>query len=263
MKIYVPTFDRELSQITYDNLPNFMQELVVFVVQPEERAFFKKHYPNVMVLPFDNIGIAKTRQHIMESAGDEKYFVFGDDLKFYMRNKYFGLEGTQTLLNENVWLHVLERVYILLDEYTYGGFSTLGSFPVKKKNEYVHETYNTGVFTAYFFNGKKLKEAKVEWDSTYDFLEDVDFNFQLLSKGFKSARLNAIAWKQNPRASGGCESAGRTPEVQQTIWKALYSKWPFMSIAKNIRKSAYHTEATRYVCKWKQAYRCSQNIQST
>ena len=256
IKAYIPTFDRELSQITYDHLPKFMKSSVIFVVQPEERAFFKKHYSNVLVLPFDNIGIAKTRQFIMEQAGPVPYFVFDDDLKFYKRAKYNGQEG-DVLLDEDDWKDLIINALNYLEQFTYGGFATLGSFPVKKDGRYINETYNTGVFTAYFFDGKKLKGVK--WDSNYDFLEDVDFIFQLLSKGHKSVRLNDIAWKQKPRAPGGCESGGRTAELQQHVWRLLYEKWgSFMRITKTTRKSAYHTNDTRYTCLWKKAYKWSQ-----
>ena len=41
MKIYIPTFRRVDSQITFDNLPDKIKENVIMVVQEQERDEYK------------------------------------------------------------------------------------------------------------------------------------------------------------------------------------------------------------------------------
>ena len=65
MKIYIPTLGRHNKQITFNNLPNFIQEKTILVVQPHEKDLYSD-YP-ILILPEDNIGISRTRKWIIDN----------------------------------------------------------------------------------------------------------------------------------------------------------------------------------------------------
>ena len=59
------------------------QRVTWLVVQPKEKDLYP-NYP-ILVLPENDIGITATRKWIYDYAGDTKYGVFDDDLKFIHR----------------------------------------------------------------------------------------------------------------------------------------------------------------------------------
>ena len=64
IKIYIPTFRRVGSQITFNSLPDKYKEKVILVVQRHERP---QHNLDVDYLIVDDgIGIAETRKKIKE-----------------------------------------------------------------------------------------------------------------------------------------------------------------------------------------------------
>ena len=69
MKIYIPTLGRSDKQITFSQLPKFLQDKTTLVVQPHEKHLYD-NYP-IMVLPEDWMGISKTRKYIIENAGNK------------------------------------------------------------------------------------------------------------------------------------------------------------------------------------------------
>ena len=89
-KIYIPTLNRSELQITWDNMPTFVQDITTLVVQPHEKNLHGDK--PILVLPEDNYGITKTRKWIYDHAGDIEYGVFDDDLKFVDRNPGYGIE---------------------------------------------------------------------------------------------------------------------------------------------------------------------------
>ena len=89
-KIYIPTFRRVDSQITFNSLPDKYKEKVILVVQRHERP---QHNLDVDYLIVDDgIGIAETRKQIIYHAGKSRFFIFDDDVQFYRRNIKFLLK---------------------------------------------------------------------------------------------------------------------------------------------------------------------------
>ena len=86
MKIYIPTFRRVNNQITFDNLPDEIKENVIMVVQEQEKDNHKSDCEYLIV--GNDIGIAKTREIIYHHAGEKKFGVIDDDIKFYKRNNF-------------------------------------------------------------------------------------------------------------------------------------------------------------------------------
>ena len=60
-KIYIPTLGRVGNQQTFDNLPSFVQDISVLVVQPQEQELHKG-YP-ILVLPEDSLTCCTYNPH--------------------------------------------------------------------------------------------------------------------------------------------------------------------------------------------------------
>ena len=67
MRIYIPTYKRVDSQITFENLPSDIQKNVIMVVQDQERKHYT--YDCEYLVVGNEIGIAKTRELIYHHAG--------------------------------------------------------------------------------------------------------------------------------------------------------------------------------------------------
>ena len=79
MKIYIPTFRRVDNQITFNNLPDDVKENVILVVQEQEKNQYK--YDCEYLVVDNNIGIAKTREHIYRHAGKNRFGMLDDDVR--------------------------------------------------------------------------------------------------------------------------------------------------------------------------------------
>ena len=92
IKIYIPTFRRVDSQITFNSLPDKYKANTILVVQRHERPQHKLDVEYLIV--DDGIGIAKTRKKIIDHAGKSRFCIYDDDIKFYRRNiKYLMKEN--------------------------------------------------------------------------------------------------------------------------------------------------------------------------
>ena len=87
MKLYIPTFKRVDNQLTFINLPDDIKENVIMVVQDQEKDQYK--YDCEYLVVDDNIGIAKTREHIYRHAGKNRFGMLDDDVRFYRRNTMY------------------------------------------------------------------------------------------------------------------------------------------------------------------------------
>ena len=70
-KIYIPTFRRADTQITFDNLPDEYKEKVIMVVQEQEKKDY--NYDVEYLVVGNDIGIAKTREIICREAGKSRF----------------------------------------------------------------------------------------------------------------------------------------------------------------------------------------------
>ena len=183
-KIYIPTLGRVGKQQTFDNLPSFVQDISVLVVQPREQELHKG-YP-ILVLPEDNFGITKTRKWIYDYAGEERWGTFDDDLLFKKRVKNWKMPQSpneEGILGEEDWKALLDGVDKWLDdEFSFAGFRR-GALPPLKEKEY---TDCIESICAVFFDGSKIpKSDDLTWN--YGLLsEDVHLNLQLLMQGYRN-----------------------------------------------------------------------------
>ena len=116
-KIYIPTLGRVDNQRTYESLPDFVAMMTYLVIQPQELTDIKKNYPNanLVVLPEEVKGIAKTREYIVGLGNDTLYGMLDDDLEFARRNvdrttnKKTG-DKAQTDMTEQDWKDLLPEI---------------------------------------------------------------------------------------------------------------------------------------------------------
>ena len=73
MKIYIPTYKRPNTQITYNALPDKYKDNVVMVVQRQEESLYREKYDCRFMIVDDDIGLTKTRTQIFEkNRGQDK-----------------------------------------------------------------------------------------------------------------------------------------------------------------------------------------------
>ena len=181
MKIYIPTLGRSNEQITFNNLPKFLQDKTTLVVQPHEKDLYN-NYP-IMVLPEDWMGISRTRKYIIENAGNTIFGMMDDDLKLIKR---FSESPTKRPLTEEDW-HEFYNMTIqwLENDVSFVGIRR-GNLPPFEKDW----MENSETICATFYNGSKLPDTdKLIWNHNL-FSQDVNFHLQLLLMGHKNRAYN-------------------------------------------------------------------------
>lgn len=211
-KIYIPTLGRHVNQITWNNFPKFLQDISIFVVQPQETKYFldKPH----IVLPDNNIGMSNTRKWIWEHGYNQIFGVFDDDLAFIKRLPK-GNKPSKIPMTEEDWEMVINEIDKCLDtDYGFAGFRR-GTLPPASNNK--DYNINAETLQAVFYNGKILPTAKeLDWQPNY-YAEDVMLHLQLVLKGHKNKVFNNLGMISKQFTEGGCQADqsisknGRTP----------------------------------------------------
>jgi hypothetical protein len=213
-KIYIPSLGRFDRQITWENLPEFLKERAVLVVQPAEQDLHGDK--PVLVLPENDCGIHNTRKFIWEHAQGKIHIVADDDLQFRDRNSGYGINLTKedadySYINNKTKEPMTEENWRFFEETTCQWFEEgvafsgmkLGSFsPTMWHNGYVN---NTSVFCFYVFNGKILPEAdKLDW--SLQLAEDAHLVLQLLRKGYSNRIWDKFCVQSSQFTKGGCNT---------------------------------------------------------
>ena len=223
--IYIPTFKRHDKQIFFDNLPDRLKSKVIFVVQKQEEHLFKDK--NILVVD-DDIGIAKTREIIYKTAGDERYLVVDDDVIVQRRNaKYFSkpsnMEGSKRKLTDDDWTELENRLNKCHDEgHILCGFKHGTILP--RFNQPIF--YNGGIFCIFSIDGKQFSKIIDSIDLCYvPISEDVHLNLELLSRGYPNAIMEEFCIHQISNKEGGCKTF-RTQQLEDKCFKKLHKKFP-------------------------------------
>lgn len=240
MKIYIPTLGRINNQKTLENLPTKYQKMVTLVVQLKESKPMMDLYggivKNFMVVD-DDIGIAKTREEICRSAGKDRFYMIDDDVILYRRNqKYFkdygeksNMDTTNKKITESSEIDYMFDVFNChLNEPNVMcvGHRPAGLPPLKKS-----WSENVLVHGAVYIDGKKLSKIvnDINW-TLCEYAEDVNFNFEYLSRGFKNIRSDEFLGKWDVYTIGGVndkrdkESYYREHEKLRTKWQKYVTR---------------------------------------
>lgn len=176
LTIYIPTYGRADSQITYDNLSPEIQKKVVLVVHPKEKKLYDKKY-NIVLCPKKTI--AAKRAWIIENCPTKYLIMIDDDLQFYIRRDLEGWRLRYSDKGEDINI-MFEAVYKSLKEdgYVHVGISD------RSGNNHVKglAAENTRMFGFLAYN-RDVVLKNVEFNRV-KFHEDFDINLQLLYKGY-------------------------------------------------------------------------------
>jgi hypothetical protein len=270
IKIYIPTFRRVDSQITFNSLPDKYKENAILVVQEHERP---QHNLDVEYLIVDDdIGIAKTRKKIIDHAGKSRFFIFDDDVQFYRRNiKYLMKENWELdLFDSDMEDHGLPQKHTKRPM-TVGDFDEmLEIFNTWMDTENIIQigyrsamlppswhlyTDFTDVYTGYMINGAEVSKFADEIDWTFvEVGEDSMMSLEFLLRGYKIRRSELFCIQPKWWQEGGC-SEFRDAKFHNKEHKKLMDKYPkYVYFKKEIeRPNIGMIKDYRY--RWKEAYR--------
>jgi hypothetical protein len=224
--IVIPTLGRVHKQVTYNNLPEQLQNQTLFTAQPHEYDELHEIYGDkVLKLPENVKRIAATREWIFNEFKDCRHMVFDDDLDFVVKEPNPEEGGTKWLsrkFEEKDFFDAVDLVNNWMDEgISFGGL--LPAWVIPDLNQWpIRE--NQRMMTNWFFDGPNIPRD-LQW-CRVDAAEDFDVNLQLLTRGFKnrvSAKYMVTCSVTN--ADGGC-STWRTLEVHNESQRKLAELWP-------------------------------------
>ena len=228
MNVYIPTLGRVDNQITYDNMPEWIQKTTCFVIQPKEEASFREHWPesNILVLPENDYGICNTRKWIVDNAGDTMYMMIDDDMVFWKRNvdRATGkknADASNEPFSPEDWTSLMGWVNDkLAGDYTIAGCRSRGMPP------YGSDDIQFGrIMQVFFINGSKLHRDKLEW--VLDSSEDVHFIIQVLQMGGKTVTSDKFLYVcEAYHSEGGCKLSGRTSDSSLADMNRLAGMYP-------------------------------------
>ena len=253
-KIYIPTFRRVDSQITFNSLPDKYKEKTILVVHEHERPQYN-YDVEYLVLP-DDIGIARTRKEIIYHAGKSKFCMYDDDVKFYRRNlKYFGQKSDMESSKRQMTEGDFNEMFDLFNGWMYNenviqiGHRVAFLPPTGE----IYKDF-TDVYSMYMINGEEVFKFADEIDWTYvEVGEDSMMTLEFLLRGYKTRRCDLFCAQPKWWQKGGC-SEYRSAEFHNKEHEKLMKKYPaYVYIKREIeRKNIGKIFEQGY--RWKEAY---------
>lgn len=218
---YIPTMGRTSRQVTAAYFAKSRHLLDLFLVCPprEVAALEAKGF---QVLPCDAVGIAKTRQWVLEEhTGVGPIVMMDDDLRFAKRRiddpgKFLPVESPQD------FEAMLDSLLSMLEVVPFAGIANRSG----ANRLATPATSNARTFDLYALKPAVFRNAGIRFDNV-DLMEDFDVTLQLLSQGFETGLLTTYT-KDNiggASAPGGC-STYRDPAMQQVAAVDLAVRWP-------------------------------------
>ena len=258
-RIYIPTFRRVDSQITFASLPDKYKEKAILVVQEQEQHL---HKLDVEYLIVDNgIGIAKTRKKIIDHAGKSRFCIYDDDIKFYRRNiKYLmkenwldsDMKGVKRPMTEDDFDEMFNIFNSWMDNENIIQIGHRSAFLPPSWRFY---TDFTDVYSGYMINGAEVSKFVDEIDWTFvEVGEDSMMSLEFLLRGYKIRRSELFCIQPKWWQEGGC-SEFRTAKFHNKEHKKLMDKYPeYVYLKQEIeRENIGIIKDYRY--RWKEAYR--------
>ena len=120
---------------------------------------------------------------------------------------------------------------------------------------------NSNVVTTQFYNGSELPRDSIDWTSL-PICEDVWVNMQLLEMGHRNRVSNEFCVTVKPLTydnDEGCNAAGRTIELNNTMIRKLQSRWPnYVKVKKNEfkhKRTQDNVEELKFSCNYSRLYK--------
>lgn len=238
MNIYIPSYDRAKLISTINHIPIRWRKKTFIVVRESQVNEYKKHNPNFQVLGCPIIGIAKTRQWILNMCPTRYCMMIDDDMKFGVRKNGGLKDCTKKDMND---------MFNLLINWLEEGLVHVGVSQRFGNNWHEEEWLEIGRSdNVYAFNKKKMIKLEKKYNVGFHWLEEqnpkatVMENFivqlQLLSLGYKNRVTYKYCWGQKKSGmEGGC-STYRTYEAQKESAFEIAKHFP--NIATPVKKEA-------------------------
>ena len=258
-KIYIPTFRRVDSQITFNSLPDKYKEKAILVVQRHERPLHKHDVEYLIV--DDDIGIAKTRKKIIDHAGKSRFCLYDDDVTFYRRNeKYLMKENWQDSDMKGVKRPMSEDDFDEMFDIFNSWMDNQNIIQIGYRSAFLPPSWRlytdfTDVYSGYMINGVELSKFVDDVDWTYVRVgEDSMMSLEFLLRGYKIRRSELFCIQPKWWQKGGC-SEWRDAKLHNKEHKKLMDKYPkYVYFKKEIeRPNIGIIKDYRY--RWKEAYR--------
>lgn len=248
--VYIPTRGRVARQPTHDTL--VPTGIPVFLVCPQDEvAAHKAQGRNA--IPCPAVGIAATRQWIMEYAHETKVLMFDDDLRFAERT--LANPGRFVNADNHSVRLMLHRLESMLDQVPLVGLGNRGGANrVEAKN--IPVALNKRLFDVHCVDTEWFKAEGIKY--RLPFMEDFDVNLQALLKGYPTGLLTTHT-KDNiggANAGGGC-SMYRTLDKQEAAARELVRLWPGFVSLREVKAKTAGEWSTRIdvKVKWVEAFK--------
>jgi len=242
VKLYIPTYQRGTALTTLASLhPRLLEKVVIVIRETESSVWENSPY---QILKTDVLGIAATRQFILDHTKEEHVCLVDDDLRFAKR---FDNESRVYLDQriENQHLYSLQA-YNQLRAWLLEGIVHCGLTSREGNNRTpLPHMDNTRSMRVLAFNAPIVKDAGVRFDRVA-LMEDFDFTLQLL-RMHHSNRISTLYMSSPANTSnspGGC-SEYRAPAVQAEAAHTLKKLHPdFVTVVTKKTKTAWKNAFT-------------------
>ena len=244
MRIYIPTYQRVGTQLTFNALPRRWKAQTTFVLNAWDHKCMK-HWiedngADAWIVPLEIDTIAAKRMFIIEEAKEDKIVMMDDDLRFSHR-----VDGKLVKADPDNIGFYLTCLEDKLDDYVHAGFSARqgnNRLPDGWKSPH-RMMYVLGYRPAVLRENCELGRIETR--------EDFDYTLQLLRLGFPNAVTCDICVDQKYNNKGGCSSQ-RTVEASNADAEKLAALHPgyVKFVTKDYLASVPRKEVT---VQWKKA----------
>lgn len=260
MKIVIPTYMREDSQLSFKSFPKEHIDNIYLCTDTTRVEYLKLLNPMAQVVDLGiTDGIADTRQKLVDMFMGEKIFIVDDQVKFYQRTP----AGRIVNISSEGMRLMLSTVEDALDTYAWVGISDrAGNNRVLDNSAEVQRSYSCyGINTTMFadngisFDGMYKKTGAKNFEDFYALLS-------MFTKGMKNLVLyNFAFYHQHGKAGGNSEF--RNNKTHQACYMALQKEFPEFVKLKYKMNPNWTTEEgdnkrLESIISWKKAYESRQ-----
>jgi len=255
--IVINTLGRINKQVTYNNLPPSIRDMVLFSVQQQEypqylTAGFSTN--QLLVLPTEITNLTATRQWLIENVLTRFLIIMDDDLTFFTRKEETGAKKLYKMTpaeHEQMFQDMLE----FLEMYPMVGISSREG----NQNEPLNVKLVGRSMRIFGLDLDVVRSNGFRFDRTKT-KEDMDMTLQILRAGYRNAVFYQYANDHgSSNAAGGCSNY-RTLELMKEDAHVLAGLHPgFVTVVEKSTKTSWNgMTRTDVRVAWKKAYESSQ-----
>lgn len=231
MIIYIPTYRRPDTQLTWDLLPKSWQRRACLVIHPEEATVHRDRGRRVVVCDGPR-GIAPVREWIIRRArakGTRTIMVLDDDISGF---SYMHRPGDRKIdptlprarvFTDQDWVDFARWIKVTRDRVVHCGVSDWSNFPQEADEALPGRQLRVHIFAV-----DRLPLDKINWTGV-EFAEDMHVTLQLMALGLPNIishryRVATLA----TGAAGGCAAENRTQDTHNAAMLRLieqHSPW--------------------------------------